>query len=103
MIGMSGVLARRKAIPALLRSTLERFFRGVKPGNPGRPAPRRHNMRFESLEPRMLLSADFLPVAPMGSMVHGSNQSGTVDSAELEPLRSLARFGLLLLPVLPIV
>src|SRR3954471_6051909 len=36
---------------------------------------------FEALEPRVLLSADFNPVAPAGSMVYASTQTGTLASA----------------------
>jgi hypothetical protein len=36
---------------------------------------------FEALEPRVLLSADFHPVAPAGSMVYASTQTGVLASA----------------------
>ena len=82
MIGMSKVLARRKVIPALLSSTLNRFYRSFVPARALDRASQRNKILFESLEPRMLMSADFIPAAPLGSQVHMSNQTGSVDSAD---------------------
>ncbi len=45
------------------------------------PKPSR-SLIFESLEPRLLLSADFNPVAPMGSLIHQSSQSGNLAAAD---------------------
>ncbi|HNN82512.1 MAG TPA: tandem-95 repeat protein, partial [Accumulibacter sp.] len=78
MNGMSKMFSQRKVIPALLKSTLDRFF-----GAAGREktragtAPAGSRFLFESLEPRILLSADFTPVAPLGSFIQRVEQGDT--------------------------
>jgi hypothetical protein len=83
MIGMSQVFARRKAIPALLKSTLDRFYRSANLATDERHALPRNQLTMEALEPRVLLSADFIPVAPLGSLVPGERKRRT-DGRQLD-------------------
>lgn len=82
MIALPKFFAGNKVNPNVFQAAIGRFFRKAMPAKKAEQPLQRRKILFESLEPRLLMSADFVPVAPMGSLLHQSSQSGnlTVDS-----------------------
>ncbi len=79
MFAMPTLFAGNKVNPNVFQAALSRFFRrGDKHRQIERP-PQRHKILFESLEPRLLMSADFNPVAPMGSLIHQAQASTVLE------------------------
>ena len=86
MIAMPKLFTDNKVNPNVFQAAIARFFKRTWASNGAskraEQPPQRRKILFESLEPRLLLSADFMPAAPLGSLIHQSSQSGnlTVDS-----------------------
>ena len=84
MLNLSGLFSRdnsashAKNIRAVLDRVCRRFAPRLTSRKPMERPPYRRKILFENLEPRLLMSADFNPVAPLGTMVHQSNQSGNL-------------------------
>ena len=86
MTAMSNTPARRKTIPALLRSTLDRFYRSVTPGRTPHASSRRHRMHFESLD--LFTSTGDLQQAALFSAAKGLATSAT-QNCEVEIARGV--------------
>ena len=65
---------KRRPVRALISRLVTAALERMKRSSFVRPRP----LVFESLEPRLLLSADFNPVAPTGNLIHHASQSGTL-------------------------
>ncbi|MBU1666575.1 MAG: pre-peptidase C-terminal domain-containing protein, partial [Gammaproteobacteria bacterium] len=77
MFAMPTLFAGNKVNPAIFQAALSRFFRRATQRKAFARPPQRRKILFESLEPRLLLSADF-PIAPLGSLVHEVNEVGSL-------------------------
>ncbi|MDP2433554.1 MAG: Ig-like domain-containing protein [Pseudomonadota bacterium] len=82
MFAMPSLFAGNKVNPAIFQAALSRFFRPDRQRGKARQPPQRRKILFESLEPRLLMSGDFNPVAPMGSLIHQFSQSGALETAD---------------------
>ncbi|MDO8208319.1 MAG: pre-peptidase C-terminal domain-containing protein, partial [Gallionella sp.] len=84
MLNLLGLFSRNRGEThsVNLRAALDRVCRRFAPKASSRKSierpPYRRKIFFENLEPRLLMSADFNPVAPIGTMIHQSNQSGNL-------------------------
>ncbi|MEW5770787.1 MAG: Ig-like domain-containing protein [Pseudomonadota bacterium] len=90
MISMPSFFAGKKVNPAVLQAALSRFFMRKAPARNLERPPQRRKILFESLEPRLLMSADFNPVAPMGTLIHQSSQAGNLATADAAVSYTLA-------------
>ncbi|MCC6473143.1 MAG: pre-peptidase C-terminal domain-containing protein, partial [Burkholderiales bacterium] len=75
MFAMPKSLAASKIKPSIVEKAIARIFGRAEQWAAARSLRARRKIQFESLEPRLLMSADFMPSAPAGTMVHQANQS----------------------------
>ena len=86
MLNFSGLFSRNRGesnsanIRAVLDRVCRRFAPRLSARMPLERPPYRRKVLFETLEPRLLMSADFNPVAPMGSLIQQASQSGNLAS-----------------------
>ena len=86
MLNLSGLFSRNRGdshsanIRAVLDRVCRRFAPRLSARMPLESPPYRRKVLFETLEPRLLMSADFNPVAPMGSLIQQASQSGNLAS-----------------------
>ena len=82
MIAMPKLFSDNKVNPNVFQAAIARIFKrswaGNSAGKRSERPPQRRKILFESLEPRLLLSADFMPAAPLGTLIHQSSQSGNL-------------------------
>ena len=81
MIALPKLFAGNKVNPNVFRAALTRFFRRASPVRSTELPPQRRKILFESLEPRVLMSADFMPVSPVGTLIHHASESGALETA----------------------
>ncbi|MBL8373379.1 LEPR-XLL domain-containing protein, partial [Accumulibacter sp.] len=90
MRAMPSFFAGNRINPATLQGTFSRFFGARSLRRPPEQPPQRRKILFESLEPRLLLSADFIPVAPVGSLIHQASENGELAGASATASYTLA-------------
>ena len=82
MIALPKLFAGNKVNPNVFQAAISRFLRRAAPKKPAEQPPQRRKILFESLEPRVLMSADFMPVAPLGGLIQQANSGGNLANAD---------------------